>query len=103
MTPISAGQQVRIANVPDDIVPRVDTGTVVRMLQAYADDAGAAPDEEMWLIQFDLTHFERVIPRADLTPLHQTGDDAWHRIFDGVPQRRAARQRRARRPGTGRR
>lgn len=69
MSAFETGQRVRIAAVPADILPWVDTGSVVRRLLAHDLMTGRDRDTDTWLVRFDLMHFERAIPAADLTRL----------------------------------
>ncbi len=67
MTPLEPGQRVRISPVPSDLSFPVDTGTVIRMQRVHDPATGLDRDSMNWLIDIDLTHFERAIPRAHLT------------------------------------
>lgn len=67
MIPLEPGQPVRISPVPADLGSQVDTGTVIRMQQVHDPTTGLDGDSTNWLIDIDLTHFERAIPRAHLT------------------------------------
>ena len=67
MIPLEPGQAVRFAPVPADLHSAVDTGTVIRMQRMHDPVTGIDGDSTHWLIDIDLTHFERAIPQAHLS------------------------------------
>lgn len=93
---LAPGQRVRIATVPADILPWVDTGTLIRRMRVHDAATGEERDGTSWVVRFDLLHLERGVPEGDVTPLETTGD-AWLRIWDSAPQRPSARSRKPRR------